>query len=552
MSAAHHQHHGIIATSVEKQYATAAYSSGYVQAKANRQLYDEYYHFSFMQTVRRIVEEMEREVDGRRACAILDLGAGDAVLARRIARECPRVVCTGIDVSPAMVKAGDDLIKLERLADRVSLRTGDVLRRDGTQLPTAAFDICVSGFLLCHMYSTDELAKLFESVAKALVPGGSTVHIVPHVGGDDDGDAIADGDVKRVEIKMPFDADTDARADTNADARVGADARDDADGRVDADVEGVMVLYDAHWSSDALAAAAAAAGLVDFRFEDACIMPGSELRHANIPCRVSILSAKKPRRKESALTTECALGGVHARLRKQIQRIAVHEGRAPSVCELASCGCCRDEGETRATLRELEQMHAVVLHQAGHMKDEVFIAHPFAFFPTLFQVDYVVDGKRTRVNSPCVWCALGLCAALHRTYAVDADILTCNGGRVDEPIVIPVREGRVAQVCEHWLVHFVVPARFAWDNVVHTCSNMLCFTDERSVARFRQERRMSSGEGDVKTLRATMAMATGWYGHYLDGEDDEWRKLKVSEVKTLFEATGFANPFWKVWDDDDA
>ena len=92
---------------------------------------------------------------------------------------------------------------------------------------------------------------------------------------------------------------------------------------------------------------------------------------------------------------------------------------------------------------------------------------------------------------------------------------------------------------------------------------------------------MGPDEGDVKTLGQMAAMARGWcvlpdargptstpfgagadpaparaphhrrYGHYLRHErgaehEGSWCKLRASEVKALFDETGFTNAFWAV------
>ena len=242
---------------VEEQYSSAAYSK-FVEAPSNRALYTEYYHYTFMSAVRALMAEREGPY------AVLDAGAGNAVLSRKIAAVSPRVVCTGVDVSLAMIAAGRRLVEQEGLADRVSLVEGD-LRTGAGLAGVGPFDLGVSGFVVCHMHSEAELTEFFCNIATALRPGGATVHIVPHV---DAGAALEDGAVRRVEIPLPADAEGGGG--------------------------GAIALYDVHWSEEAIGRAVAAAGLVDFRFEEAAMRPGSQLERASLPGLVSILCARRP------------------------------------------------------------------------------------------------------------------------------------------------------------------------------------------------------------------------------------------------------------------
>lgn len=252
--------------SVTDQYNDAAYSD-FVQSPENALLYDAYYHFSFMKLVRSIIEErLERAVDSTVACAVLDAGAGNAILSRKIANEYTRVVCTGVDMSLPMIEAGRRLIAKEGLAERIELYEGDI-RGMGPDGKLGPFDLGISGFVICHMHSETELTEFFSSVARLLKPGGASVHIVPHVAADG---AMRDGAVKRVALPLPPSSAGDAGG-----ARV-------------------IELYDVHWSRDALSRAVAAAGLTGFRLDEGCIQPGSKLEESMLPGRVSILSAIRP------------------------------------------------------------------------------------------------------------------------------------------------------------------------------------------------------------------------------------------------------------------
>uniref|UniRef100_A0A7S4Q6V6 Alkylmercury lyase n=1 Tax=Alexandrium monilatum TaxID=311494 RepID=A0A7S4Q6V6_9DINO len=234
------------------------------------------------------------------------------------------------------------------------------------------------------------------------------------------------------------------------------------------------------------------------------------------------------------------LSPLMADIRSRINASAVARGCAPSAAELA-----RDLGVPERDVREaldgLAELHALVLHPRGDHRraGEVWVAHPFAFFPTSFEVEFGSD--RRRVRSPCIWCSLGVAAALHQARSEDCVIHTCTGGDPERPVSIPITAGRVAGGKALWKAHFVVPAREAWGNVIHTCANMLAFEDERAIDVWCA--RWGEPKGDVRSLEEAMDMAAGWYGHYLEAP---WRKLSPTEVRDLFKRTGFDNDFWSL------
>lgn len=229
-----------------------------------------------------------------------------------------------------------------------------------------------------------------------------------------------------------------------------------------------------------------------------------------------------------------------ATIRSRINESAINFGRAPKIRELA-CELQQPEADIRSSLQSLADLHAVVLHPESDDErgGEVWLAHPFAFYPTLFQVEFG-DQKR-RIQSPCIWCSLGIGAALYNTHGEDCLIYTCIGGAPDRPVSILIQHGEVEIDKIDWKVHFVVPAKEAWGNVIHTCANMLVFENETQIESWCEQWEIA--RGDVRSLKDTMDMASGWYGHYLE---EPWRKLNPKEVNDLFDRTGFNNKFWSL------
>ena len=71
----------------------------------------------------------------------------------------------------------------------------------------------------------------------------------------------------------------------------------------------------------------------------------------------------------------------------------------------------------------------------------------------------------------CAWCSLGVAAVVDG----DDDVtITSSLGAHGERIDINVTNGEVSH--GDFLVHFPIPMREAWNNVMYTCSNMLLFS----------------------------------------------------------------------------
>ena len=85
----------------------------------------------------------------------------------QIAERFPGVTCLGIDVEPFSVELANQLITERSLADRCEARaiSADQLTDEG------AYDV-VTSFLVVHEIAPELKPGAFESVARALKPGG--------------------------------------------------------------------------------------------------------------------------------------------------------------------------------------------------------------------------------------------------------------------------------------------------------------------------------------------------------------------------------------------
>jgi len=127
-------------------------------------------------------------------------------------------------------------------------------------------------------------------------------------------------------------------------------------------------------------------------------------------------------------------------------------GSTPLVEEIAR-GLDAPAGEVSASLQRLAADRALVLQRAS---GEVLMAMPFSAVPTPFPV--VSGGIRYYGN--CIWDALGIPAMLRRDAAIQTSCGDCGAS-----MSVRVEDGEVAG---EGLIHFAIPARDWWKDVVFT------------------------------------------------------------------------------------
>ena len=136
-------------------------------------------------------------------------------------------------------------------------------------------------------------------------------------------------------------------------------------------------------------------------------------------------------------------------LRLHIYDEIVRTSEAPSVAALASKFQATLD-EVRTALRRMHDAHMLVLQPSG----ELLMASPFSAVPTPF----VTEVGRQRWFGNCVWDALGILATLH----VSGRVLTSCAGCGDA-MTLEVMD-RVST--GEGIVHFALPARRWWDDIV--------------------------------------------------------------------------------------
>ncbi len=145
------------------------------------------------------------------------------------------------------------------------------------------------------------------------------------------------------------------------------------------------------------------------------------------------------------------LGVDDAALRHQIYRHFADTGDAPTLPTLAQW--VGGEPEARRALHRLHDAHAVVLDEDGTIQ----MALPFSAVPTAHKV---VAGDRSWFAN-CAWDSLAIPAALDIDAVIESEWLDTG-----EPVELAISDGRLRHT--DGFIHFAVPARHWWDDIVET------------------------------------------------------------------------------------
>jgi SAM-dependent methyltransferase len=106
----------------------------------------------------------QRLRDGGR---VLDVGCGGGWAVVQIAERFPRTTCVGIDIEPYSVELAQQLIVERGLSDRCEVRPVNADQLDEDDV----YDVATS-FLVVHEIAPDLKPAVFDSVSRALKPGG--------------------------------------------------------------------------------------------------------------------------------------------------------------------------------------------------------------------------------------------------------------------------------------------------------------------------------------------------------------------------------------------
>ncbi|HTE54586.1 MAG TPA: organomercurial lyase [Kofleriaceae bacterium] len=206
----------------------------------------------------------------------------------------------------------------------------------------------------------------------------------------------------------------------------------------------------------------------------------------------------------------------------------VDRGHAPPLAELAA-SVAVSPSAIEDSLGRLGAAHGLVLHPGS---TDVWIVHPFSLSPTATWVE-AHDGRGWW--APCLWCATGIAALAAPRAAIHARL----AGEA-EAITIAIEDGHPRG---DLLVHFALPPRDAWTNVVHFCSTVLPFRREADIDAWCARHRLPRGA--AVPIAQVAELGRVWYGRHLDRD---WRKWTVAEAQAIFEQVGLTDGFWRLPD----
>ncbi len=140
-------------------------------------------------------------------------------------------------------------------------------------------------------------------------------------------------------------------------------------------------------------------------------------------------------------------------LRSLIYRRLADTGTAPSRQQLLE----RVGADVDNQLRALHDRHMIVLDDRPHRVGEVRMALPFAAEPSGFRV--TADVGSWWAN--CAWDSLAIVAAINRDARIDS-----TWSDTGETLTLQVVDEQLTDT--DGFIHFVVPARQWWDDIVRT------------------------------------------------------------------------------------
>jgi len=109
--------------------------------------------------------------------------------------------------------------------------------------------------------------------------------------------------------------------------------------------------------------------------------------------------------------------------------------------------------ETRGAVQRLAAGHILVLENDT---DEILMANPFSAVPTPF----LVETNQFNSFGNCIWDALGIAAMLKVDARIRTSCPDCGSA-----MLINLMDGAVFG---NGIIHFAVPARLWWQNIVFT------------------------------------------------------------------------------------
>lgn len=139
-----------------------------------------------------------------------------------------------------------------------------------------------------------------------------------------------------------------------------------------------------------------------------------------------------------------------ADVRRAIYDLTIRSGSVPSAADVAA-ELVSSETEVVAAFRRLAEQRIIVLEG-----DSILMAAPFSAVPTSF----VVRTAEQSYYANCIWDALGISPMLKTDSTISTTCPDCA-----HPLELSVRG---TELLGDGVVHFAVPTREWWANIVHT------------------------------------------------------------------------------------
>ena len=207
-----------------------------------------------------------------------------------------------------------------------------------------------------------------------------------------------------------------------------------------------------------------------------------------------------------------------------ILRYIIDTGYAPDVTTLSGLLRSSDEAIIQG-LFALQEYHGVVLHPNS---PKIWVIHPFSLAPT----NFLVKSETGTWWGNCAWCSLGIAALLNEDVTISTRIAA-----YDKQVTIHIKDGTLRE--KDLYIHFPVPMKNAWDNVIYTCSNMLIFENETQINEW--SKRHNIPKGDIQPISNIWAFSREWYGNHLN---PEWTKWTMQEAKEMFAKYNLTGATW--------
>jgi hypothetical protein len=204
----------------------------------------------------------------------------------------------------------------------------------------------------------------------------------------------------------------------------------------------------------------------------------------------------------------------------------IDKGYAPDLKELTHL-LDATEDEVKEGLYQLQDYHGVVLHPH---EPKVWVIHPFSTAPT----NFIVKSAKGQWWGNCAWCSLGVAALLN-----DDCTITTSFGAHGESITIHIEQGEVRE--KELFIHFPVPMKDAWNNVIYTCSTMLVFKNPSEIENWTRQHHIP--QGDIQPISKIWAFSKKWYGNHLN---PQWQKWTMKEAQEIFQAFQLEHPVWQL------